>query len=80
MNNIVKASLAALSIGQAVSLNAQKPNFVIMMTDQQRADLTEREGYPLDSLRSQTGWGRREHGSVMPIHLARQVPRQGFQC
>lgn len=48
MNNIVKASLAALSIGQAVSLNAQKPNFIIMMTDQQRADLTEREGYPLD--------------------------------
>ena len=48
MNNIVKASLAALSIGQAVSLNAQKPNFVIMMTDQQRADLTKREGYPLD--------------------------------
>lgn len=40
MDNILKASLAALSIGQAVSLNAQKPNFIIMMTDQQRADLT----------------------------------------
>ena len=28
--------------------NTQKPNIVIIMTDQQRADLTAREGFPLD--------------------------------
>lgn len=44
--------LAALALGCAISVSAQqehkKPNFILIMTDQQRADLCAREGFPLD--------------------------------
>lgn len=54
--NPVKLSLSAtallpLAMPSATAQEAktpQKPNFVFIMTDQQRADLCAREGYPLD--------------------------------
>ena len=42
------AALAVSVAAQAQETSAKRPNFVIIMTDQQRADLTAREGYPLD--------------------------------
>ncbi len=43
--------LLPLGVSSAVAQEtpkAQKPNFVFIMTDQQRADLCQREGYPLE--------------------------------
>lgn len=48
MSNVTRISLTALSLTAAAVTSAQKPNFIIMMTDQQRADLTAREGFPVD--------------------------------
>lgn len=39
---------AKASAQQPAGERRQRPNIVIIMTDQQRADLTAREGYPLD--------------------------------
>lgn len=44
--------LAALALGATLGVSARevqkKPNFILIMTDQQRADLCAREGFPLD--------------------------------
>ncbi len=49
MNNITLLSITTLSIAATVSAQGQqKPNLIIIMTDQQRADFTRREGFPLD--------------------------------
>lgn len=54
--NPVKITLGAtallpLAVSSATAREAgtpRKPNFIFIMTDQQRADLCGREGYPLD--------------------------------
>ncbi len=49
MRRVQRISLTALSLASSAIVSAQqKPNFIIIMTDQQRADLTSREGFPLD--------------------------------
>ncbi len=53
------AGLGAVVCG---TVQAQKPNIVVIMTDQQRADLSAREGFPLDvtpyvdSLAAENAW------------------------
>lgn len=50
MNNI-SFSLAAAVTSVSISAIAQQtktPNVVLIMTDQQRADLCGREGFPMD--------------------------------
>lgn len=63
MRHIQRISLTALSLASStVVLAQQKPNFVIIMTDQQRADLTSREGFPVnltpfaDKMGSEGAW------------------------
>ena len=57
---------------------AKKPNFVIIMTDQQRADVSKREGFPLDttpfldSLAAQGTWFDRAY-TTMPACLPARV-------
>ncbi len=52
--------------GLAMSVQAQtgKPNIVVIMTDQQRADLCGREGFLLEVTPLSTGWHRRMYGSI----------------
>jgi len=55
-------ALSGLMLPAYVTATAQTPNIVIIMTDQQRADMCAREGYPLDltpyvdKLASENAW------------------------
>ena len=57
---------------------AKKPNFVVIMTDQQRADVSGREGFPLDTtpfldrLATQGTWFDRAY-TTMPVCLPARV-------
>lgn len=58
-------------IGMSLSAQTDKPNIIVIMTDQQRADLCGREGFPLpvtpyvDSLARQNVWFNKAY-TVMP--------------
>jgi len=60
---VFSATFASAAYGQ----NAHRPNIVLIMTDQQRADLCGREGYPLDvtpyvdKLAKQNAWFNRAY-------------------
>lgn len=64
---ILNYALLASSITSGTSLLAKSPNIIIIMTDQQRADLLAREGYPLDimpfvdSMAKQGAWFNRAY-------------------
>ncbi|MCC8143227.1 MAG: hypothetical protein LUD02_10520 [Tannerellaceae bacterium] len=56
----------ATSFTTCLSLPAQEkkqPNILLIMTDQQRADLLQREGYPLNTI----SW--RRPISILPLYL-----------
>ena len=73
----VPIALAALGNVTAAA-QATKPNIVLIMTDQQRADICGREGFPLpvtpyvDSLATQNVWFNRAYTS-MPSSALRVV-------
>ena len=65
--------------GLAMSVQAQtgKPNIVVIMTDQQRADLCGREGFPLevtpfvDRLAQENVWFNKAYtGTLFHVHRA----------
>lgn len=64
MNKVILLLTACSGLAHAADMSAQKqkPNIVLIITDQQRADLCGREGFPLpvtpyaDSLASQYAW------------------------
>ena len=68
---IAPLSLASIS-GDSANPSSRKPNIVIIMTDQQRADICKREGFALDttpfldSLARQGTWFNRAYTS-MPV-------------
>ena len=94
MNNIRLDKAALLAGGAVVAVQGaaktadeeapagegRRPNIVIIMTDQQRADLTSREGYPLDltpvadRIAAQGCWFDRAY-TPCP-----RADRRGFQC
>ena len=66
-------------IGLSLFAQTDKPNIVVIMTDQQRADLCGREGFPMDitpfvdELAHQNAWFDKAY-TVMPPVLLHVVP------
>lgn len=62
MKNGYSCLFAGLGVALGCSAQAKSPNIVVIMTDQQRADLCGREGFPLeitpyvDSLAAENAW------------------------
>ena len=58
-------------VGLSLFAQVEKPNIIVIMTDQQRADLCGREGFPMaitpyvDSLAQENAWFNKAY-TVMP--------------
>ena len=81
INNIGEKILAGVSFSTCVILpvftqnTSKNPNIIIIMADQLRADLLQREGYPLntmpfaDKLAKEGAWFDRAYTSAPPVVL-----------
>ena len=84
-SNVRQKILAGVSVSVSVlsSISAQEvtkePNIIIIMADQLRVDLLQREGYPLNTMPFADNLAN-VHGLTVLIPLLQPVVRHVFQC
>lgn len=86
-SNVRQKILAGVSVSVSVlsSISAQEvtkePNIIIIMADQLRVDLLQREGYPLNTMPFADNLAKKMvHGLTVLIPLLQPVVRHVFQC
>ena len=85
-SNVRQKILAGVSVSVSVlsSISAQEvtkePNIIIIMADQLRVDLLQREGYPLNTMPFADNLAKNVHGLTVLIPLLQPVVRHVFQC